>query len=95
MRCIRALPLIAAIASLPGCAPALREPPPVADLGRAAPRASIETPAASDVDRVLAEAGAAWARRPDAAAVNDASASSAAARMRRGSTGCSPRCDSI
>jgi tetratricopeptide (TPR) repeat protein len=72
MRCIRALPLVAAIASLHGCAPALREPPPVADLGRAAPSASIETPAASGVDRVLAEAGAAWARRPDAAAVNNA-----------------------
>jgi hypothetical protein len=72
MRAALPLPLVAALALIAGCAPALREPPAVADLGRSVSRPPVETPAAADVDRVLAEAGAAYARRPDASAVNRA-----------------------
>lgn len=64
--------LPAGLALLAGCAPALREPPPVTDLGRTASRAPIETPPAGDVDRVLGEARTAFAKRPDAAAATRA-----------------------
>jgi len=65
-------PLAAMLGLIAACAPALREPPPVADLGRAPARSPIETPRASEVDRVLREADTSYARRPDAAAVGRA-----------------------
>ena len=60
---------IALAAPLAACAPALREPPPLAALGGRAPGTPIETPSAADIDRVLGEAEASFGRRPDAAAV--------------------------
>lgn len=60
----------AMLAGLTACAPALREPPPVTTLGSSAARAPVETPPAAEVDRVLSEAEAGFARRPDPAAVN-------------------------
>jgi tetratricopeptide (TPR) repeat protein len=72
MRAVEAVSLAAVLGLLTACAPALREPPPVADLGRTAARAPIETPPAAEVDSVLREADAAFARRPDATAVRKA-----------------------
>jgi hypothetical protein len=72
MRWAAAVPAVVIISSLMACAPALREPPPIADLGRTSARTPIETPPASDVDRVLREANDAFARRPDATAVSRA-----------------------
>jgi len=66
------VPLAAVLGLIAACAPALREPPPVADLGQAPARSPIETPRASEVDRVLREADTSYARRPDAAAVGRA-----------------------
>lgn len=60
----------AMLTGLPACAPALREPPPVTALGSSAARAPVETPPAASVDRVLSEADAGFAQRPDAAAVS-------------------------
>ncbi len=48
-----------------GCASALREPPPMAELA-----ASGAAAASTEVDRLLAEATGAFARRPDPAAVD-------------------------
>jgi hypothetical protein len=64
--------LLAVTAVAISCAPALREPPPLADLGKTAARAPVETPAAADVDGVLDEARAAFAKRPDVTAVDRA-----------------------
>jgi hypothetical protein len=72
MRAAVSPPIVAALVLLAGCAPALREPPAVADLGRTAARAPAVTPAPADVDRVLADARAAFAKRPEAAAVTSA-----------------------
>jgi len=72
MRAFRGLPLLAVMPLLTACAPALREPPPLAALGGSAARAPVETPAAADVDRVLGEAEAGFARRPDGPAVTRA-----------------------
>jgi tetratricopeptide (TPR) repeat protein len=72
MRAIGAALLAAALSLLTACAPALREPPPVADLRGTPARAPVETPPASEVDCVLRDADAAFARRPDAAAVTAA-----------------------
>jgi hypothetical protein len=58
---------IAASLLLGGCASALREPPPLATTGEGAAPA-----APADVDRLLAEAAAAFAHRPDPAAVDRA-----------------------
>lgn len=60
---------LVAIAVLAGaCVSALREPPPVAAIGQ--PPTPVA--GASDVDRLLAEAETAFARRPDAASVERA-----------------------
>jgi tetratricopeptide (TPR) repeat protein len=72
MRAAAAVSLAAVLSLLAACAPALHEPAPVADLGRTAARAPIETPPAAEVDSVLREADAAFARRPDATAVSKA-----------------------
>lgn len=64
----RALGLLLAGAAA-GCSPALREPPALSTLAtRPAPTAAAHAPT------LLAEADAAWARRPDAAAVREAEA---------------------
>jgi tetratricopeptide (TPR) repeat protein len=64
----RALGLVLAAAAA-GCAPALREPPSLATLAsRPTSSSSAHAPT------LLAEADAAWARRPDAAAVREAEA---------------------
>jgi tetratricopeptide (TPR) repeat protein len=57
------------LAAAAGCAPALREPPSLATLAtRPAPAASAHAPT------LRAQADAAWARRPDPAAVREAEA---------------------
>jgi tetratricopeptide (TPR) repeat protein len=72
MRVVDAVSLGAALGLLGACAPALREPAPVADLGRTTARAPVETPPAAEVNSVLREADAAFARRPDLTAVSKA-----------------------
>ena len=47
------------------CAPALRKPPPVAVLGNPAGAAAPAASSRADVDRLLADAEAAFGRRPD------------------------------
>ncbi|MBE3097803.1 MAG: hypothetical protein IMZ55_16955 [Acidobacteria bacterium] len=69
MRALRVVLFIVAAAPLAGCAPALREPPAVAVLGSSAARLPAVTPPAGEVDRVVGEAEASFARRPDLAAV--------------------------
>lgn len=69
---IRAGLVVVTIGTLAACAPALREPPPVVALGTAASGVPIETPRAAEVDRVLAEAEARFARRPDRTSVVEA-----------------------
>jgi tetratricopeptide (TPR) repeat protein len=64
----QALGLVLAAAAA-GCAPALREPPSLATLST---RPAPEIP--PDVPALLAEGDAAWARRPDVAAVRQAEA---------------------
>jgi tetratricopeptide (TPR) repeat protein len=56
-------------AALLACAPALREPPLVTALGTPSARLAAETLKPADVDRVLTQAEANFARRPDARAV--------------------------
>ena len=67
---------LAAATSVAACASALREPPPVAQMAgsSAAPRASP-----ADVDRLLAEGQACFAKRPDPAEVRSAQRSYLAA----------------
>jgi tetratricopeptide (TPR) repeat protein len=75
----RAFLSISAAALVGGCAPALREPPPVTQMGGTAQAASRASPA--DVDRLLAEGQAHFAKRPGRAEVRSAqSAYLAAAR---------------
>lgn len=65
------LAAVSCLAVASACAPALREPPPVAALGD---RSGADTHPASpaDVDRLLAEGDALFARRPDMASVRAA-----------------------
>jgi len=70
MRRVSAVPLVVIMGTLTACAAALREPPPVSDLGRTTERPPTATPPASEVDRVLHEADASFAQRPDAGAVS-------------------------
>jgi hypothetical protein len=63
---------LAACLAAGGCAPALRTPPPVAALGAPSSGPPRSTPARDEVDRALAEGAAAFARRPDMTAVNQA-----------------------
>ena len=69
MRPLPALTLVIALALAPACRSALREPPPVAVLGTATLPAPAAAPPAADVDRLLGEAEASFARRPEVAAV--------------------------
>jgi hypothetical protein len=69
MRAPEVVLLIIVASPLAACAPALREPPPVTALGTLAARVPADTPAAAEVDRVLGEAEASFARRPDLPAV--------------------------
>lgn len=55
---------------LTGCASALKAPPPVRSLGDGPTSAATAQP--GEVDRLLEQAAAAWAERPDAAAVTRA-----------------------
>lgn len=59
--------VIALAASAVSCAPALREPPPLASLASRPARSS-----SPDLSTLLREADAAWAHRPDVAAVREA-----------------------
>jgi tetratricopeptide (TPR) repeat protein len=54
------------------CAPALREPPPVIQLGAGAGTAPIPSASPTDVDTLLAEGEACFAQRPDREAVRAA-----------------------
>jgi len=69
MRAWRRLLVLTVMPALAACAPALHEPPPLAALGGAPARPRVETPATAGVDRVLGEAEAGFARRPDVQAV--------------------------
>jgi tetratricopeptide (TPR) repeat protein len=60
---------VAGLLALVACAPALREPPPVTSLGASSARAAVEGAKPEDVDRLLTQAEANFARRPDASAV--------------------------
>lgn len=62
----------ACLLAFAACAPALRTPPPVAAIGGASSNGHSRTPSPADVDRLLADGAAAFARRPDMTAVNDA-----------------------
>jgi tetratricopeptide (TPR) repeat protein len=64
----RAFGLVAVAVLTGACASALREPPPVATIGQPPPTVAT----APEVDRLLADAEAAIARRPDAAEVGRA-----------------------
>jgi hypothetical protein len=64
--------LLVTTALCAGCASALHDPPPLGALGAATGPARTEQITGADVDRTLAEAEAAFARRPDAAAVRGA-----------------------
>ena len=66
---VQAVPL-AVILLASGCASSLREPPPLAALG--GPVSAGQAPGAADVDRLLQQAEAGLARRPDPAAVEQA-----------------------
>jgi hypothetical protein len=62
--------LVAVLVAASACATALHEPPPLTAIGRegaASPAGPASSPA--DVDRLLQQAGAAFGKRPDAAAV--------------------------
>lgn len=72
--------LLAALTGLLcGCAPALRQPPPVAALGQPSGTGSAARASPADVDRLLAEAEAQFARRPEMSAATRAYAAFLAA----------------
>jgi tetratricopeptide (TPR) repeat protein len=62
---------LAAATLVAACAPALREPPPVTQMGGGA-GAAAPRPSPADVDRLLADGQACFAKRPDRAEVRSA-----------------------
>jgi hypothetical protein len=62
-------PLTLATLITSGCAPALREPPPIGDLGGAGVPPSQPAPSGASVDELLSQAEASFGRRPDATQV--------------------------
>ena len=65
-------PLTLAALITNGCAPALREPPPVAALGGAHVPPAQPAPSGASVDELLSQAEASFGRRPDARQVEAA-----------------------
>lgn len=78
MRRHAAILVLLSLATAAGCARALREPPPLGAIGPASAPAGSQAdstgsaPSPADVDGLLREAAASFARRPDAAAVTGA-----------------------
>jgi tetratricopeptide (TPR) repeat protein len=72
MRLARPWMASAGLGLLVACAPALREPPPVAVLGERPGATTSEVTGPADVDRQLAEAESQFSRRPDMGAVASA-----------------------
>jgi hypothetical protein len=71
-RLVAAPAALLTLLGLGGCAAALRQPPPVAAIGAPTSGQARDTPKPEDVDRALADGAAAFARRPDVTAVNQA-----------------------